>query len=107
MSRRGQSGSGKPAGRRRVRLLVAGTLVAAALAASWIAWRDPATATGPPSWIRALVGRSGARAFGLAAESPYRNVSPRREVCGGRRVRALPCRDLRDISQASDGPVAR
>ena len=76
MSHRGQTGSGKPTGRRRVELVVAGTLVAAALAASWIAWRAPATATGPRSWICALVGRSGARAFGLAAESPYRNARP-------------------------------
>ena len=88
MSHPGQFGSGKPTGRRRVELLVAGTLLTGALAATWVARSHPATPTGPWSWIHALAGRSGERAFGLAAESPYTNVRPGREVRGRRRLRA-------------------
>ena len=73
MSHPGQSESGKPTGRRRVGLLVAGTLLTGALAASWVAWRHPATATGPRSWIRRT---------GSADPARGRSDSPRNHLTG-------------------------
>ena len=109
MSHPGQFRSGKPTGRRRVGFAVAGTLLGRfpgrrpGSPGGGTPRRRPAHGPGfhaPGRPIR----REGIRTrLGIALQER----PPGGEVRGGRRVRALPCGDRRDVPQAPDGPLAR